>query len=57
MEIKIKDKMTCKSQKEGRNEEEGEGEKDLLVINLPKHVQNFYAESTNDAERVSGRHC
>ena len=47
MEIKIKDKMTCKSQKEGRNEEEeGEGEQDLLVINLPKHAQNFYVKTT-----------
>ena len=47
MEIKIKDTMTGKSQKEGRNEEEeGEGEQDLLVINLPKHVQNFHVKTT-----------
>ena len=46
MEIKIKDKMTFKSQKEGRKEEKEGWEKDLLVINLPKHVQNFYVRTT-----------
>lgn len=43
--LKIKWHLNHK-RKEERKKTKGERKKDLLVINLPKHVQNFYVRTT-----------